>query len=140
MTDAVRRIEYYYTTLPDSPGEGSRLASVLRDAGVNLVAMLAFPIGGGRSQVDLVPDGPESTEALRRAAGQAGVELSEAKRAFLVQGDDRPGATAEHFAKLAAAGINVTAAAGVASGEGRYGVVIWVGRSDYERAAGAIGA
>jgi hypothetical protein len=137
MADLVRRTEYYYATMPDSPGEGARLASVLRDAGVNLVALLAFPIGGGRSQVDLVPEDPE---ALKKAASQAGIELSAAKRAFLVQGEDRPGATSEPFAKLAAAGVNVTAAAGVASGEGRFGVVIWVGQADYERAAEALGA
>jgi hypothetical protein len=137
MADLVRRTEYYYATMPDSPGQGARLASALRDAGVNLLALLAFPIGGGQSQVDLVPEDPE---ALRKAAEQAGIKLSDAKRAFLVQGDDRPGATTELMEKLSSAGINVTAVAGVASGGGRYGLVLWVPQADYERAAGVIGA
>jgi hypothetical protein len=137
MADLVRRTEYYYATMPDSPGQGARLASALKEAGVNLLALLAFPIGGGQSQVDLVPEDPV---ALRKAAEQAGIKLSDAKRAFLVQGDDRPGATTAIMEKLSGAGINVTAAAGVASGEGRYGLVIWVPQVDYERAAGLIGA
>jgi hypothetical protein len=63
---------------------------------VNLLAFLGFPLGAGRSQIDLVPEDPAS---LKEAAARAGVTLSEAKRAFLIQGDDRPGAVADITAK-----------------------------------------
>lgn len=137
MADTVRGVEYYYVTVPDEPGEGQRILSALKDSGVNLLAFLGFPLGGGRSQLDLVPEEPQQ---LRDAAAQAGVTLSEAKRAFLVQGDDRVGAVAETLAKLEAANINLTAAAATGAGSGRYGMIVWVAPADYERAADALGA
>jgi hypothetical protein len=137
MADTVRGVEYYYATVPDAPGEGQRILSVLKDNGVNLLALLGFPLGGGRSQVDLVPEDPQ---ALRQAADQAGVTLSEAKRAFLIQGDDRVGAVADTMAKLAEANINATAVAATGAGSGRFGMILWVAAADYERAAEALGA
>src|SRR5215218_398983 len=129
MAETVRGVEYYYVTLPDEPGEGQRILSALKDSGVNLLAYLGFPLGGGQSQIDLVPEDPES---LKEAAAQAGITLSEMKRAFLVQGDDRVGAVADITAKLAEANLNVTAAAASATGSGRYGLILWVAPADYE--------
>jgi hypothetical protein len=137
MADEVRGVEYYYVTVSDEPGEGQRILSALKDSGVNLLAFLGFPLGGGRSQIDLVPDDPES---LRRAAEQAGIGLSEAKQAFLIQGDDRVGAVADTMAKLAEANINLTAAAAAGAGSGRYGMILWVAPADYQRAADVLGA
>jgi hypothetical protein len=137
MADEMRGVEYYYVTVSDEPGEGQRILSALKDSGVNLLAFLGFPLGGGRSQIDLVPDDPES---LRRAAEQAGIGLSEAKQAFLIQGDDRVGAVADTTAKLAEANINLTAASAVGAGSGRYGMILWVAPADYQRAADVLGA
>jgi hypothetical protein len=137
MADTVRSVEYYYVTVPDTPGEGQQVLSALRENGVNLLAFLGFPLGGGQSQIDLVPQDPAS---LREAAERAGVTLSEAKRAFLIQGDDRVGAVADTTAKLAEANINLTAAAATGAGAGRYGMIVWVPAADYERAADVLGA
>jgi hypothetical protein len=137
MADTVQGVEYYYVTVPDAAGEGQRILSALRDSGVNLLAYLGFPVGGGQSQIDLVPEDPD---ALKEAAERASITLSEAKRAFLVQGDDRVGAVADTTAKLAEANINVTAAAATGAGSGRYGMILWVASADQERAADALGA
>jgi hypothetical protein len=137
MADTVRSVDYYYVTVPDQPGEGERTLSVLKDSGVNLLAYLGFPLGGGQSQIDLVPEDPE---ALRETAERAGITLSEAKRAFLIQGDDRVGVVADTAAKLAEANINVTAAAATSAGSGRYGMILWVAPADYEKAADVLGA
>jgi hypothetical protein len=137
MADTARRIEYYYVTVPDAPGGGQQILSTLRDSGVNLLAFLGFPLGGGESQIDLVPEDPE---ALREAAERAGATLSESKRALLIQGDDRAGAVADITAKLAEANINLTAAAATAAGSGRFGMIVWVAPADYEKAAEALGA
>jgi hypothetical protein len=137
MADMVRSVDYYYVTVSDTPGEGQRVLSALKDSGVNLLAFLGFPAGGGRSQLDLVPEDPK---ALEEAAGRAGVTLSEAKRAFLIQGDDRVGAVAEATARLAEANINLTAVAAAGSGSGRYGMILWVAPDDYDKAAQALGA
>ena len=50
------------------------------------------------------------------------------------------GAVHRHIAKLADAGINVTAADAVAAGNGRYGMILWVKPKDYARAARALNA
>jgi predicted amino acid-binding ACT domain protein len=57
----------------------------------------------------------------------------------LIQGDDRAGAVADTFTKLADANVNVTAAAATTAG-GNYGLLVWVSPADYERAAQALGA
>jgi hypothetical protein len=136
MADTVRSVEYYYVTVSDEPGEGQRIFSALQEGGVNLLAVLGFPLEGGRSQIDLVPEDPES---LMEAAAAAGITLSEAKRAFLVQGDDRV-AVAATTAKLADANVNITANAVAAAGAGRYGMVLRVAPADYARALDAPGA
>ncbi len=137
MADVVRRVEYQYVVVPDRPGEGLRILAALQRAGVNLLAYLGFPVEGGRAQLDLVAEDPD---ALRRVAAQEGWQLSAPKRAFLVQGDDRVGAAAEHIRKLSEGGINITAAAATTAGAGRYGMILWVRAEDYERAAQLLGA
>jgi hypothetical protein len=137
MADTVRSVDYYYVTVSDTPGEGQRVLTAFKESGVNLLAFLGFPVGGGQSQIDLVP---EDAAALKAAAEDAGVTLSEAKRAFLIQGDDRVGAVADTLEKLAAANVNVTAASAAGAGSGRYGMILWVEAGDYERAAHALGA
>jgi len=137
MPDVVRRVEYQYVVVPDRPGEGLRVLAALQREGVNLLAYLGFPLEGGRAQLDLVAEDPE---ALRRVAAREGWELSAPKWAFLVQGDDRVGAAAEHIRKLSEAGVNITAAAAAAAGAGRYGMVLWVKPEDYDRAAQLLGA
>src|SRR5258705_13888845 len=99
MSDTIRPVDYFYVTVADKPGEGLRVLSELRREGVNLLSFLAFPAGRGKSQVDLIP---EDVELLKKAAKSGGLKLSDRKRAFLVQGDDRPGAVAEVVAKLSA--------------------------------------
>jgi hypothetical protein len=136
MAETVRRIEYYYVKVSDEPGTAARTLGPLKQSGVNLLAYLAFPIGDKQSQLDLVPEDPA---AFKVAAGKAGIPLSEAKKAFLVQGDDRTGAVMDTVSKLAEAKINITATMATAAGAGRYGLVLWVSPADYEGAAKALG-
>jgi predicted amino acid-binding ACT domain protein len=80
----------------------------------------------------------EKADALRRAADKAGIKLSETKRAFLVQGNDRVGAVADTLGKLADANVNVTSAAASSAGSS-YSMVLWVAPGDYDKAAKALG-
>ena len=137
MAESVREVEYYSTTVQDAPGAVQSVLTTLKDGGVNLLAFLGFPAGDGRSQIDLVPEDPA---ALRAAAEQAGLELSETRRALMIEGDDRVGAIAEITSKLADAGVNITATAAVGAGPGRFGMIVWVGPVDYDLAAKALGA
>jgi hypothetical protein len=136
MADRVRRVSYFYTTVPDQPGEGARVLKALKNAGVNLLAYHAFP-SGGKAQLDFFPEQPDKFTAAAKAAG---ITLSAQKTAFLSEGEDRVGAIHETLETLAKAGINVIAGDAVAAGKGRYGQIFWVAPADVERAAKALGA
>jgi hypothetical protein len=136
MAEEVRKVDYYYVTVPNRPGEGARVLAALRSAGVNLLAVHAFPSGDG-AQIDLVPG---MGTALEEAAAKAKLQLSPKKTAFLVEGDDRLGAAADLLRKLADAEINVTAMEAVRAGGGRYGALLWVKPADVDKAAHALGA
>jgi len=137
MADRVRRVNYAYLMVPNRPGQGARITDELREAGVSLLAYTAFPTRGGRAQVDLIA---EDLGAIRRIARRNGWRLSDARKGFLVQGDDRVGAVHNHLKKLADRKINVTAADAVTAGKGRYGMLLWVKPKDYARAAAALRA
>jgi hypothetical protein len=128
-------VDYFYVEVPDKPGEGVRALSALKEAGINLLNFTAFPTSAGKAQLDLVT---ENGDALAKAAKGAGLTLSARKQAFFVQGQNRPGAAAEVLRKLADAKINVRAANG-SSGQGGFGLIIWVTPSDYNAAAKALG-
>jgi hypothetical protein len=104
---------------------------------VNIVAFTAFPIGEGKSQIDLFPEEPDQ---LKAAAADADIPLVGPKKAFMIQGEDRVGALYDFHLKLSNAGINIHAANGVVDGEGRFGYVLWVNPADYGRAAEALKA
>lgn len=130
-----RRVDYYYTMVPNRAGQGARLLDTFRKAGVNLLAVHAFP-EGGKAQIDLFPENPR---ALLRAAKEAGIKLSPRRTAFIIDGNNRVGAVARILGKLAKANVNVTATDAVAVGR-RFGAIIWVRRRDVNRAARALGA
>lgn len=136
MGDEIRRIDYYYVTVPDKPGEGSRILTALRQAGVNLLGVSAFPYGARRSQLDLIP---ADSAAFTKAAKAGGLKLSKKKSGFLIQGEDRPGAIAEITGKLAQANINVTSVQAFCAGSGRYGGMLWVMPADLRKAAKILG-
>jgi hypothetical protein len=137
VVDKVRRVEYYDVSIPDKPGEGLKVLSALKNAGVLLLAYHAFPTGGGKAQIDLIA---EDSNKLKQAAQGAGFALTGPKRAFLITGDDRVGAAAEHSKKLADAKINVTSITALGAGSGRYSMILWVAPSDYDKASAALGA
>ena len=137
MAETIRRVDYYYTSVTDKPGEAARILGALNQAGVNLVAFSGFPSGARRAQLDFIAD---DSAAFTKAAKKAGVKLSSRKTGFLIQGEDHPGAVAEISNKLAAAGINITAVDAICSGDGRYGALLWVKAPDVRRAAKALGA
>ena len=137
MADVVKRIEYYYTVVPDRAGAGAKVLSTLKAARVNLLAFSGFPCGDGRAQLDFVPS---NQRAFRAAASEAKIRLVGPRIAFLIQGEDRVGSVADIVGKLAKARINVTAVDAVAAGRGRYGAILWVKPRNIARAAKILGA
>lgn len=135
MADTVRIVDYFYMDAANKPGEAVRVLDQLKEAGVNLLVFSGFP-SGRRAQLDFVP---EDAAGFKAAARKAGLKLTGPKRAFLIQGEDRPGAGADLLGKLAAANINVTSTQAICAGGGRFGQILWVAPADVKRAAKALG-
>ncbi len=135
MADIVRRIEYYYTEVPDRSGAGAKALNALKAARVNLLAYTGFPTTDGHSQLDFVPT---NGRAFLAAARRARIKLVGPKSAFLIQGEDRVGAVADVLNKLGQARINVTAMQAIAAGAGRYGAILWFRPRNISKAAKAL--
>lgn len=131
MADTIQRVQYFYSEVPDKPGEGSRILRMLKEEGVNLLAFSGFP-KGRRAQIDFIP---ADATVFKAAAKKARLKLVGPKTGFLIQGDDRVGAMADIVATLADAKINVTAVDAVSAGAGRYGAILWVKPRDVNKAA-----
>jgi hypothetical protein len=130
MANDVRKVDYFYVTVSNSPGQGAKVLEDLANEGVNLLAFSGFP-SGRKAQLDLMP---EDSAALKRVAKKLGLALSERKTGFLLQGDDRVGAMTGVLNKLKDARINVTAMDAVTSGDGRFGAIFWVKAEDVAKA------
>jgi hypothetical protein len=137
MADVVKRINYYYTVVPDRTGAGAKVLNAFKAARVNLLAFTGFPCGSGRAQLDFVPS---NQRAFRAAARKAGIRLEGPKKAFLIQGQDRVGAIADIVNRLAKARINVTAVDAVMAGRRRYGAILWVKSRNVGLATKILGA
>ena len=135
MPFKIRRVDYFYATVKDQPGEAYKLLSLLASLGINLLAITAVPFGPMNTQLTIFP---EDSARLRNEAEKSGLKLDGPQPAFLVQGDDKLGALAEVHMKLYEANVNVYASSGVAHGTGSYGYIIYVRPDDYERAAKAL--
>jgi len=136
MADIVRRIEYYYTVVPNRAGAGVKVFNALKARGANLIALNGFPTSTRRAQLAFVPS---DRDAFLAAAQKAGIKLKGPRVAFLIQGEDRVGAVADVISKLGQARINVTAMQAIATGAGRYGAILWIKSRNVGKAAQALG-
>lgn len=131
----IRSVDYFYTTVEDRPGAGYRLLSLLAEAGVDLLALTAVPVGPGRTQLALFPERPAELQRLQRG----GLRLDGPHPALLIRGEDALGALSAIHEQLAEAGINVYAANGVTGGAGRFGYIVYVRPVDVDAAVRALG-
>ena len=132
MAHTIRRIEYFYTSVNDRPGEALRFLTALADLGVNLLAFTAIPNGLHQTQLVIFP---AESHRLTDQSERAGFTVDGPYPALLVQGEDVPGALVGIHERLHDAGINVFAATGVSGGGGSFGYVIHVRPTDFESAA-----
>jgi hypothetical protein len=132
MASRIRRVEYFYTSVRDQPGEAYKLLHLLTELGINQLAFAAVPTGPLHTQLTIFP---AQSAKLISEARRAKLDLDGPYPALLVQGDDELGALADIHRRLYEAGVNVYASSGVADGRGSYGYVIYVRPEDFERAA-----
>ncbi|MDP2958701.1 MAG: hypothetical protein Q8N53_19910 [Longimicrobiales bacterium] len=136
MGHTIQRVEYFYTTVNDRPGEALRFLTALADLGVNLVAFTAIPTGFHQTQLTIFP---AEASRLTSQSARAGFSVQGPHSALLVQGEDVPGALVDIHERLQDAGVNVYAATGVSGGQGSFGYVLHMRASDFERAAEVLG-
>jgi hypothetical protein len=136
MGHTIRRVEYFYTSVNDRPGEALRFLTALADLGVNLLAFTAIPTGMHQTQLMIFP---ADSHTLTDQSERVGFTVDGPHSALLVQGGDVPGALVGIHENLHDAGINVAAATGVAGGEGSFGYVIHIRPTDFDRAAEVLG-
>jgi hypothetical protein len=136
MTDKARVVYSYSTSVPDEPGQAFKVLAALVSAGVNLLGCSGTQ-SDHRARIDVVPDDEGAFAAL---VERAALGFRRQKTGFLIQGDDRPGALADHLSRLARIGINMDGVQGLAAGAGRWSAIVWVADRDLEAAAQALGA
>lgn len=135
MAFDIRRVDYFYTTVKDRPGESHKLLALLGDLGVNQLAFNATPIGPDHVQLTLFP---EDKLKLVSEAEKAQLPLDGPYPAILAQGDDQLGTLANIHVKLYEVGINVYASTGVTDGRGGFGYIIYLHPEDYEKASAVL--
>ena len=134
MADVIRTAQYFKVQIGDKPGTLADVLAPLRDAGVNLLAVHAFP-RSRRTQVDVVPEDPTAFKAIVKAHK---LKVQGPKTCLLVDGDDRPGALADLTDRLRLAKINIISVTGLCAGQGRFGAILWVNQRDVKKAAKAL--
>jgi hypothetical protein len=135
MSFKIRKVEYFYCSVVDQPGEAYKLLSQLEKSGINLLAFTAIPVGPNRTQLTLFPDTPTK---LEMEAKRTSFALDGPHTAILVQGDDELGALADIHHVLYEANVNVYASTGVTDNRGSFGYLLYVRPEEYERAATAL--
>ena len=135
MADLIRTAQYYKVQIADKPGTLTDMLTPLSEAGVNLLAVHAFP-RSRRTQVDVVPEDPT---AFKNVAKAHKLKIHGPKTCLLVDGDDRPGALADLTDRLGSAKINMTAVTGLTAGQGRFGAILWVKPGDVKKAVKVFG-
>ena len=135
MADRIRKAQYFKVMVPNRAGASAKVFVALAQARVNLLAFSGFPRGGGKAQLDFVP---ENVAAFKKALRKAGVSVGKGKVVFLIEGPDRPGAGWDVGGKLSQARINITAMHAVVAAGKRYGAILWVKPRDVARTAKAL--
>ncbi len=131
MADLIRTVQYFKVQIADKPGTLAGMLAPLHEAGMNLMAVHAFP-RNRRTQVDVVPEDPTAFKDLAKAHKW---NVQGPKMCLLVDGDDRPGALTDLTDQLGSAKINMTAVTGLTAGQGRFGAILWVKPRDVKKAA-----
>lgn len=135
MAFKIQKVEYFYTSVVDQPGEAYKFLSTIAKAGINLLAFTAVPVGPMRTQLSIFPEDPSKFVVQ---AKNAGIHIDGPHPAILVQGDDQLGAFAEIHYKLYEANVNVYACYGVTDGKGTFGYLVYVRPEQFDAAVKAL--
>lgn len=131
----VRRVDAFNLVVDSDVAAASAMLGSVVGAGVDFLAFKAVPAGPGRTRFTLIPI--DGSKLIAGAAG-AGLDVDGPQPALLVVGDERPGALAHIYGRLADAGIAVEESSGIAHVNDGYGVVLYLRDGDCDRAMAAL--
>ena len=135
MSTQIRKVDYFYTSIKDEPGEAYKVLSILEQSGINLLAITAVPTGPDKTQLTIFP---EENNMLTSEAKKIGMKLEGPHHAFLIQGDDELGALATIHEKLYKSNVNIYASMGITDGKGGYGYLLYIRPDQYDTASKAL--
>ena len=136
MSANIYSVDYYYTTVEDTPGQGCRFLEMLAQEDVNLLAFNAFPVGRDRTQLVIYP---LNSTWLGDLARHEGLRLVGPHHAFMVHGDDELGSLVGIHQRLCDENINISSSNGLSDGRGGYRYIMHVHPDDYERSLKVLG-
>ena len=136
MAFTIRKVDYFYVTIDDQPGEAYKILSYLAEHGVNLISFTSVPIGPAHNQLTIIP---EDQKKLKIEAKKVPFTFSAPHQALVVNGDDELGALAGIHRQLHEKNINVYASSGVSHGDGGYGYLLYIKPEQFEEASRALG-
>ena len=131
----MEKLEYYSLIVRNKPGTGVEALNALKEAGVGFIALWGYPVGKGKSRIDMVA---QDTALLKQAAKKLKLDLGKKQTAFHFSGEDRPGAVVEVLGRLAAKKINISAVQALCADSGRFGALVQVAPEDVRKAAKAL--
>ena len=132
MVDDIKQFDYHYMVIDDDALQVAGIVNACSESGIDLLGLSEFPLGDGKSQLDLIA---EDAGILANTARLMGWSLSERKSGFIIRGRNRPNAMAEVLGRLADAHVGVLAVQAISAGAGRFGALMWVKPEDVAKAA-----
>jgi len=133
MAHTVRKVTAVSAQVDDRIGVLAELANALRDANLNMRAVVSQRKAG-----TVLMGVPDDLAAARSLAAYNGIVVQE-REVLLIEGDDEVGALCPIANKLASARINIEDVYALAT-EGKYAAVLTFAAEDVGRAAEVLGA
>lgn len=135
MAFNIIQVEYYNTIINNHIVNASELISKIVENGVDFYAFNAIPLNHDRTRFTFFAK--DSSKMIDRSK-KSGLRLDGPYFALLIKGDEKPGALADIYQKLAKEGIQVDQACGIADVNSGYGVILYLKQEDCSKAINAL--
>jgi hypothetical protein len=127
----VLKAEYYNVIIKDELSAAKKMLSVISKVGISLLAYKSVALGQKMTKFTLFAK--KNVEMYTEIKNE-GLEIDGPFPGLFIQGDDVPGALADIFDKIEKANIIINESSGIADINNGYGVVLYLSKTDVEKA------